>query len=69
MGFHICSQNTIRKALSPEYYVDPLTGDLGNIKQANLHHHLTHCIDSVRQGLMCGADIRRVARLQPRYAR
>ncbi|KAF7796236.1 hypothetical protein EIP86_007410 [Pleurotus ostreatoroseus] len=49
--------NTIRKALRPDYYVDPVTGDLGNIKQANLHHHLTHCIDSIRQGLMCGADI------------
>ncbi|KAH8813398.1 hypothetical protein DL96DRAFT_1424353, partial [Flagelloscypha sp. PMI_526] len=40
--------NTIRKTLNPERYV----GDL-NLEE----EHVRHCIDSIRQSLMCMSDI------------
>ncbi|KAJ3552825.1 hypothetical protein NM688_g3949 [Phlebia brevispora] len=49
--------NTIRKALAPEYYIDPVTGKLGNLGPGQLRAHLSHCVDSLRQGIMCAGDI------------
>ncbi|KAJ3552560.1 hypothetical protein NM688_g4090 [Phlebia brevispora] len=49
--------NTIRKALRPEHYVNPVTGDLDGIKKNDLRPHIDHCVDSLRQGIMCAADI------------
>ena len=54
-------QNTVRKALRPEYYVDPVTGALGPIPKDNIINHVGHCMDSIRQGLMCAGDIRSVS--------
>lgn len=41
-----------------DHYADPVTGDLGNIPKDNINAHLGHCMDSIRQGLMCASDIR-----------
>ncbi|THG93993.1 hypothetical protein EW026_g7385 [Hermanssonia centrifuga] len=49
--------NVIRKALHPDYYVDPVTGAIGNIVKDDLPDHLNHCVDTIRQALMCAADI------------
>ncbi|KAH8822119.1 hypothetical protein DL96DRAFT_1819696 [Flagelloscypha sp. PMI_526] len=40
--------NTIRKTLNPERYV----GDMGLEEE-----HIRHCIDSIRQSLMCTSDV------------
>ncbi len=47
----------ILKALNPDHYADPATGDIGTIVKADLPIHLNHCVDMVRQALMCAADI------------
>ncbi|THH00335.1 hypothetical protein EW026_g2166 [Hermanssonia centrifuga] len=49
--------NTIRKALHTEYYTDPITGNLGVIPKAEVPEHISHCIDNIRQALMCASDI------------
>ncbi|PSR84222.1 hypothetical protein PHLCEN_2v5510 [Hermanssonia centrifuga] len=52
-----CTTNVMRKALRADYYADPETGDIGNIVKNELHGHLDHCVDMLRQALMCSADI------------
>lgn len=48
----------IRKALHPEYYrpehPGPNPGDQDEILGAD---HIDHCVDAIRQSLMCSADI------------
>ncbi|KAF5312401.1 hypothetical protein D9619_003706 [Psilocybe cf. subviscida] len=43
-------QNMVRQALYPDYYPDMRLGE----PQAD--EHIGHCIDAIRQGLMCSAD-------------
>lgn len=42
----------------PEYYIDPITGDMDGMPKDEVHDHLTHCVDTLRQGIMCASDIR-----------
>ena len=49
-------QNMIRKALKPEYYKPMMVGDDGEDELFG-HTHIDHCVDSIRQSLMCSADI------------
>jgi len=47
--------NMIRKALRPDYYV-PEIDENGEIKLVG-HTHITHCVETIRQSLMCAGDI------------
>lgn len=44
-------KNAVRKALRPAYYPDMKMGN------PTTDVHIDHCIDSLRQSLMCSADI------------
>lgn len=54
MGF---DQNAIRKALHPEYYNTSSQPDPNNDGGVLEPHHIDHCVDAIRQSLMCNADI------------
>ena len=47
----------MRKALHPEYYADRYAEELGP-DQAKVMDHLDHCVDIIRQGIMCASDVR-----------
>ncbi|THH30884.1 hypothetical protein EUX98_g3329 [Antrodiella citrinella] len=49
--------NSLRKGLNPEYYRDPVTGAISNIAQEDWPEHASHCVDNIRQSLMCASDI------------
>ncbi|KAJ3552824.1 hypothetical protein NM688_g3948 [Phlebia brevispora] len=49
--------NNIRKALWSEHYVDPVTGELDGLNSHQLRAHLNHCLDTLRQGIMCAGDV------------
>lgn len=49
--------NTIRKGLWPEHYTDPVAGTIAGVAHADWPEHLSHCIDGIRQSLMCSADV------------
>ncbi|KAK7696270.1 hypothetical protein QCA50_000923 [Cerrena zonata] len=49
--------NVLRKAHYHEYYRDPVTGNIDNISPQDLNDHVSHCLDSIRQSLMCSSDI------------
>ncbi|KAJ3558166.1 hypothetical protein NM688_g1083 [Phlebia brevispora] len=49
--------NTIRKALRPDYYTDPVTGLLDGFSPRGLRAHMKHCVDNLRQAIMCAGDI------------
>ncbi|KJR86044.1 uncharacterized protein SPSK_09941 [Sporothrix schenckii 1099-18] len=50
--------NMVRKALHPEYYVPHTPGlHTGDEDELLGPHHIDHCIDAIRQSLMCSADI------------
>ena len=51
------SQNIIRKVFHADYYADPVTGDIGDVTKATIPDHIGHCIDMLRQGVQCAADI------------
>ena len=55
-------QNNIRKSTHLDYYADPITGDLDDIAKGDIADHVTHCIDSIRQSIMCASDVRCVLR-------
>ena len=46
----------IRKALRPDYYKPQNIGADGEDMLLG-SHHIDHCVDSIRQTLMCNADI------------
>ena len=49
-------QNMVRKATRPDYYTpDILEGDTED--RLIGPRHITHCIDAIRQSLMCASDI------------
>ena len=43
-----------------DYYADPVTGGLDDIPKDEVVDHANHCIDSIRQSIMCASDIRYV---------
>ncbi|KAK7696234.1 hypothetical protein QCA50_000887 [Cerrena zonata] len=49
--------NILRKALRPDYYRNSVTGYLAGISPEMLPDHLSHCVDNIRQSLMCSSDI------------
>ncbi|KAI0079448.1 hypothetical protein K474DRAFT_1639618 [Panus rudis PR-1116 ss-1] len=49
--------NLIRKGLSPDYYRDPVTGMIAGFAPHEWEEHVSHCVDSIRQSLMCASDI------------
>lgn len=59
---NVSLQNNIRKATHLEYYADPITGDLEDIGKSDIVDHVNHCIDSIRQSIMCASDVRCVHR-------
>lgn len=48
---HSRMQNVIRKALYPDHYPSMAMNTKHNIE------HVNHCVDNIRQSLMCSADI------------
>ena len=46
----------IRKALHPEYFPKVTPGPNGEDDLLGFHH-IDHCIDSIRQSLMCTVDV------------
>ena len=50
-------QNSLRKALSPEYYGPGGPGADEAVPGMFEFAHLDHCIDSIRQSLTCTVDI------------
>lgn len=51
------SKNVIRKALRLEHYIDPITGNLDHIEKDDIRAHVNHCVDILRQGVMCASDV------------
>ncbi|KAJ3556369.1 hypothetical protein NM688_g2070 [Phlebia brevispora] len=49
--------NVLRKVFRSDYYADPVTGDIGSMLHADIPLHVTHCLDFLRQGAMCAADL------------
>ncbi|KAJ3556366.1 hypothetical protein NM688_g2066 [Phlebia brevispora] len=49
--------NILRKVYHSDYYADPLTGNIGITKHSSIPDHVAHCLDILRQGIMCAADI------------
>jgi len=49
--------NTVRKGLWQEHYTDPVAGTIAGIPEEEWPAHLTHCVDGIRQSLICSADI------------
>lgn len=47
------SQNMLRKGLHPEYYPEMRNGSSSNLEDP----HWRYCLESIRQSLMCSADI------------
>ena len=52
--------------LRPDYYKDPVTGAIAGIEPKELDGHISHCIDELRQSIICHSDIRFVSRVIPR---
>jgi hypothetical protein len=50
------SKNMIRKALSPDYYPHVTPGPDGEDELLGFHH-VNHCVDAIRQSLMCTVDV------------
>lgn len=46
----------IRKALRPDYYHHTMPGDDGEDELLGVHH-IDHCVDAIRQSLMCTVDV------------
>ncbi len=46
----------IRKALHPEYYKPQNPGPAGEDGLLG-PHHIDHCVDAIRQSLMCSVDV------------
>ena len=44
--------------LHRDYYADPVTGDVGKVLYEQIPDHVGHCINTLREAVMCSADIR-----------
>lgn len=49
--------NIIRKGLRADYYADPLTGAISGILPEDWPDHVSHCLENLRQSVMCASDI------------
>lgn len=49
-------KNMIRHALSPEHYKGYMPGLDGEDELLGFHH-INHCVDAIRQSLMCSVDV------------
>lgn len=48
----------VRKATRPDYYIaHPAEGQTEDPDIQIEHRHIAHCIDAIRQSLMCASDI------------
>ncbi|KAJ3552823.1 hypothetical protein NM688_g3950 [Phlebia brevispora] len=47
----------LRKVIHSDYYADPVTGDIGLLLHEEIPDHVGHCLDFLRQGVMCAADV------------
>ena len=57
-------QNGLRKALHPDYYLDPATGTIDGMPKEDFKNHINHCIDALRQTILCTSDTRQVFNFQ-----
>lgn len=48
----------LRKGLRADYYTDPINGSIAGIPADDWPLHISHCLEDLRQGVMCAADIR-----------
>lgn len=48
----------VRKGLTPEHYTNHTAGTTAGIAISEWPGHLSHCLDAVRQALVCSADVR-----------
>ena len=58
LSLYTTPQNTLRKALHPDYYMNPETGYVDGLAPDVFNDHLTHCLDAIRESLMCSSDIK-----------
>ncbi|KAF7794600.1 hypothetical protein EIP86_005736 [Pleurotus ostreatoroseus] len=49
--------NFLRKTIYMDHYADPATGNVGKIPGAMVPDHIGHCLNMLRQALMCSADL------------
>ncbi|KAF7794186.1 hypothetical protein EIP86_005317 [Pleurotus ostreatoroseus] len=49
--------NVLRMVLHRDYYADPVTGDVGKVFYEQIPDHVGHCINTLREAVMCSADI------------
>ncbi|KAJ3556365.1 hypothetical protein NM688_g2069 [Phlebia brevispora] len=49
--------NVLRKIYHSDYYADPITGDVGDTPHKDISVHVAHCLDVLRQEIMCAADV------------
>jgi hypothetical protein len=48
----------IRKATRPDYYIpDIVEGEIEDAQVQTSTRHIAHCIDAIRQSLMCASDV------------
>ena len=47
----------MRKLLSAEHYTDPVTGYIAGIRKDSIPDHTGHCLDVLRQGILCAVDV------------
>ncbi|KAK7688360.1 hypothetical protein QCA50_008732 [Cerrena zonata] len=52
--------NILRHAMTPDYYTDPVTGNIAGLPAAEWPDHVSHCLEALRQGIICASDIRQV---------
>ena len=46
--------------MTPDYYTDPVTGEIAGVPAEEWPDHVGHCLEALRQGIMCASDIRQV---------
>ncbi|KAL9106115.1 MAG: hypothetical protein Q9227_008815 [Pyrenula ochraceoflavens] len=49
--------NTIRKQFDPEYYETHLDASMKHSHRMKMRMHVDHCIDQIRQAILCHADL------------
>jgi hypothetical protein len=49
--------NTIRQQLDPDYYEQNLQSAVKHAHRMKMRMHVDHCIDQIRQAILCHADL------------
>ncbi|KAH8104501.1 hypothetical protein BXZ70DRAFT_590700 [Cristinia sonorae] len=49
--------NLLRQGLRADHYADPVTGAISGILPEDWDDHASHCLDNLRQSVMCASDI------------